>query len=147
LVKERRIAVPAGAKVLRPDFPLSPIAVGLILLGVGCIVFVIEIRKKKTFLWWDLPLMLLSGSLGIVLFLMLFSQHPTVSLNLQILLFNPLPWFFLWPVIKRRQTRYWHMTAILAVAFFVGAVFQCYAEGLWCLALCLLLQSYAHLRK
>ena len=147
LVKERRIAVPAGAKVLRPDFPLSPLAVGLILLGVGCIVFVIEIRKKKTFLWWDLPLMLLSGSLGIVLFLMLFSQHPTVSLNLQILLFNPLPWFFLWPVIKRRQTRYWHMTAILAVAFFVGAVFQCYAEGLWCLALCLLLQSYAHLRK
>ena len=147
LVKEERIAVPAGVQVMQSGFPLSPLVCGLILLVIGALIFVIEIRNKKTFLWWDLSLMLLSGSLGIVLFLMLFSQHPTVSLNLQILLFNPLPWLFLWPVIKRRPTRYWRITAILAVFFFVGAIFQCYAEGLWCLALCLLLQCYAHIRK
>ena len=147
LVKERRIAVPAGVQVAQPDFPLSPLAVGLILLGIGGLLFVIEIQKKTTFLAWDLLLMILTGTLGIVLFLMLFSQHPTVSLNLQILLFNPLPWFFLWPVIKKRKTRYWHTTAILTACFFVGAFFQSYAEGLWCLALCLLMQSCVHIRK
>ena len=144
LVKERRVAVPAGAKISQSGFPLPPLTCGLILLSVGLLLFVLEYRLQRSFLLWDLLLMLTTGVLGIILFLMLFSQHPTVSLNLQILLFNPLPWFFLWPVIKGRHTRYWPVTMVLAVLFLLGMLFQCYAEGLWCLALCLLLQSYIH---
>jgi hypothetical protein len=74
--------------------------------------------------------MLTIGTIGIMLTLMLFSQHPTVSLNLQILLFNPLPWFFLWSVIKGRQNRYWLVSCVLIALFFIGSLFQQYAEGL-----------------
>ena len=144
LVKERRVAVPAGTKTIQSGFPLSPLTCGLILLSVGLLLFIMEYRLHRAFRLWDVLLMLTTGTLGIVLFLMLFSQHPTVSLNLQMLLFNPLPWFFLWPVMKGRKTRYWPITAAFAILFLLGGLFQCYAEGLWCLALCLLLQSYIH---
>lgn len=146
LVKETRIAVQSGVQVIQQGFPLSPLACGIILLAIGAVLFVIEIRNKKTFVVWDIFLMLLTGMIGIVLFLMLFSQHPTVSLNLQILLFNPLPLFFIWQVAKGRSTRYWNITALLFLAFVIGSFFQNYAEGLWCLALCLLLQSCIHIR-
>lgn len=91
--------------------------------------------------------MLAVGTIGIMLTLMLFSQHPTVSLNLQILLFNPLPWFFLWPVIKGRHSHYWTITCALILLFFIGSLFQQYAEGLWSLALCLLMQCCIHIKK
>ena len=145
LVQEERIAVPAGTPVVQSGFPLSPLACGFVILGIGILLFVIEFRNKRAFLLWDILLMVGTGALGIVLFLMLFSEHPTVSINLQLLLFNPLPWFFLWPVIKRRKTRYWKVTFVLFFLFMIGSLFQYYAEGLWCLALCLLLQSYIHI--
>lgn len=90
--------------------------------------------------------MLITGIIGIVLFLMLFSQHPTVSLNLQFILLNPLPLFFLWQVLNSKRTRYWHISAMLCVLFLIGGLFQSYAEGIWSLALCLLLQSILHLK-
>ena len=130
---------------MQSGFPLSPLACGFVILGIGTLLFVIEFRNKRTFLLWDILLMVGTGALGIVLFLMVFSEHPTVSINLQLLLFNPLPWFFLWPVIKRRKTRYWKVTFVLFFLFMIGSLFQHYAEGLWCLALCLLLQSYIHI--
>ena len=144
LVKERRIAVPAGVQIRQEGFPLSPIACAIIVLVVGIVIFIAEWRLKKAFLLWDLLLMLATGTIGIVLTLMLFSQHPTVSLNLQLLLFNPLPWLFMWPVLRRKQTRYWMLTAILAVVFLIGGFFQHYAEGIQVLALCLLMQCYAN---
>jgi len=146
LVKERRTVVPAGVRLMQGGFPLSPLTCGLIILATGILLFVVQYRQKRVYRWWDILLMVPTGIIGIVLFLMLFSYHPTVSINLQLLLFNPLPWFFLWPVIKGRPTRYWMMTLVLGCAFFIGSFFQCYAEGLWCLALCLLLQSYLHIR-
>lgn len=145
LVQEERIAVPAGTPVVQSGFPLSPLACGFVILGIGILLFVMEFRNKQAFLLWDILLMVGTGALGIVLFLMIFSEHPTVSINLQLLLFNPLPWFFLWPVIKRRNTRYWKVTFVLFFLFMIGSLFQHYAEGLWCLALCLLLQSYIHI--
>lgn len=144
LVKERRIAVPAGVQMIEEGFPVTPLACCLILLAVSVVIFLLEYRQKRVFVWWDVTLMLLTSIIGIVLTLMLFSQHPTVSLNLQIILFNPLPLFYLWPVIRHRNTRYWQITAILAVLFLVGMFFQHYAEGIYFLALCLLLQSYVN---
>ena len=147
LVKERRIAVPAGVQIVKSGFSLTPIQCFIILLVVGVIIFVIEWRLRRAFLLWDLLLMTVTGTIGIMLTLMIFSQHPTVSLNLQIILFNPLPWFFLWPIIRRRQTRYWQITAVLCVLFLIGAIFQSYAEGIWNLALCLLLQCILHTNR
>ena len=146
LIKERRIAVPAGVQIIESGFPLSPLACAAILLAVGIVIFFFELRKKRVFVLWDVLLMITTGTIGIVLTLMLFSQHPTVSLNLQIILCNPLPWLFLWPVIRGRETRYWKITAILAVLFLIGSFFQCYAEGIHVLALCLLMQCYANMK-
>jgi hypothetical protein len=147
LVKERRTALPGGVQIVKQGFPLSPIACAILLTVTGLILLILQWRSKRSFLFWDLLLMLTIGTIGIMLTLMLFSQHPTVSLNLQILLFNPLPWFFLWSVIKGRQSRYWLVSCVLIALFFIGSLFQQYAEGLWSLALCLLMQCYIHIKK
>ena len=147
LVKERRTALPGGVQIVKQGFPLSPIACAILLTVTGLILLILQWRSKRSFLFWDILLMLTIGTIGIMLSLMLFSQHPTVSLNLQILLFNPLPWFFLWPVIKGRQNRYWLVSCVLIALFFIGSLFQQYAEGLWSLALCLLMQCYIHIKK
>ena len=147
LVKERRMAVPGGVQMVNAGFPLSSVTCGIILAAVGLIIFLIEWKKRMAFVAWELLLMVTAGCIGIVLFLMLFSQHPTVSLNLQIILFNPLHWFFLWPVLRGKQTRYWTIMTVLVILFLVGGLFQHYAEGIHSLALCLLMQSILHLKR
>jgi hypothetical protein len=147
LVSESRTALPAGTKTVQPAFPLSPWQCSIILGLAAIALCAVQLRRKQSLLWWDATLMLATGTVGIVLSLMLFSQHPTVSLNLQLILLNPLPWCFLWPVMRRRPSRrYWQATAILSVLFLVGALFQHYAEGIHVVALCLLLQCYVHLK-
>ena len=146
LVERRSIVVATGTQLTAPGFPLTPLQCSIILLVLAAAIFLTEWKLRRSFLAWDLLLMVLTGTVGIVLTLMLFSKHPTVSLNLQILLFNPLPWFFLWQVARRRPTRYWRITAILSVLFLVGALFQSYAEGIHVVALCLLMQCYLHHR-
>ena len=147
LVKERRTGVPAGVQIMQQGFPLSPLQCALILLAFGIILTVIQAKTKRVFRLWSALLMFVDGAVGGVLFLMLFSQHPTVSLNLQILFFNPVHWAFLWPVLRGKQTRYWYAVPVLVFLFLIGGLFQHYAEGIYVLALCLLLQSVLHLSR
>jgi len=147
LVKERRIGEPPGVQIQQSAFPLTPWQSGMMIVAIGLLIFAVEWKMKRSFLAWDLLLMVTTGVFGIVLTLMLFSQHPTVSLNLQILLLNPLPWFFLLPVIKGRGRRYWLLTSVLTILFLMGGLFQSYAEGIQSLACCLLLQSCIHLLR
>jgi hypothetical protein len=146
LVKERRTLVPAGVQIIEQDFLLSPTecACALLILSIGILAF--EWQRKKTFLLWDSLLMVAQGLVGLLLFVMLFSQHPTTSTNLQILLFNPLPFFFLPTVVRRRSTRWWLILSVLFVLFMIGSIFQHYAEGMHIVALCLLLRSAIHLK-
>jgi hypothetical protein len=146
LVKERRIAVPAGVQIIKKEFPVTPIQYFCMMLAIGIIFFIMEWKQKGIYIYWDALLMVISGVIGIVLFLMLFSQHPTVSLNLQIILFNPIHWLFLWPVIRGKKTIYWKILAVLCVLFLIGGLFQSYTEGIWILALCLLLQCIMHFK-
>ena len=146
LVKERRIAVPAGVQIIKKEFPITPIQYFCIMLVIGIIFFIMESKQQGIYIYWDALLMVISGIIGVVLFLMLFSQHPTVSLNLQIILFNPIHWLFLWPVIRGKKTIYWKILAVLCVLFLIGGLFQSYAEGIWILALCLLLQCIMHFK-
>ena len=146
LVKERRILVPAGVQVIEQDFLFSPTecACGLLILSIVILAF--EWRRKKTFRLWDGLLMVAQGLVGLVLFVMLFSQHPTTSTNLQILLFNPLPFFFLPAVARGRSTRWWILLTVMFVLFMIGSLFQQYAEGMQIVALCLLLRSAIHFK-
>lgn len=101
-----------------------------------------EYRKKRIYWGIDLALLLIDGLAGLVLFLMIFSKHPTVSLNLQILLLNPLSLVALYSVAKKSRrgqySKWWTVFAVCILLFFIGNILQDYASGMNILALCLL---------
>lgn len=140
LVKERRIALQSGVQIIEQDFPLTPIECACLLLILSIIIAMMEWKRRKTFKYWDAILMTVQGLAGCVLFVMIFSQHPTTSLNLQLLLLNPLPLFFIPAVLRRRENRWWTILAVMIILFAIGSLFQHYAEGLMILALSLLIR-------
>ena len=137
LVKEQRNIAPPGVQIIEPDWILSPTETAIILVLIALCILFVEWKQKKRFVWWDVTLMLVQSAIGIVLTVMIFSQHPTTSLNLNILLFNPLPIFFIPSVIKHRNT-WWKLLVVLLILYTIGGIWQSYPEGLWGLALCLL---------
>ena len=148
LVKERKMLVPPGVQVVEADFPWSPLTVFVFLLVVSLAVFSIEWHRHKTFKYWDALLMMLQGLAGCVLFVMIFSQHPTTSLNLQLLLINPIPLFYIPSILKRKQhTRWWMLLLTMIILFSIGSLFQHYAEGMMILALCLLTRYLSHYKN
>ena len=148
LVSEREMLVPPGVQIIEDDFPISPIVIFMILLVVSICIFIQEWRRHKTYKYWDALLMLLQGLAGCVLFAMLFSEHPTTSTNLQILLLNPLPMFFIPAILKRKKdTWWWTILLTMIVLFYIGGIFQVYAEGMMILALCLLIRFWSNYKN
>lgn len=147
LVVNRRMAVQPGVQVIERDFVMSPIEVGVALLIVSLLVFAVEWRRRHIFIIWDVVLMALTGLAGCVLFVMLFSQHPCTTTNLQVLLLNPLHLFFIPSVVRRRATRYWKALLFMTSLLLIGAFFQRYAVLTPFLALCLLTRYWIHLRR
>ena len=89
-----------GEPVYAKDFPLSPNVCGVVFLVV-CIALCFYERKAKRRFWQlDAALLTVCGLLGVILFLMIFSEHPTVSVNLLILGLNPLLLVFWWRVVQ-----------------------------------------------
>ncbi len=147
LVKERRVAVEPGVQTAMSGFPLSPTTCAVVLSGLALILFAVQWRLRRTLLLWDLLLLTFQSVVGLLLFVMLFSEHPTTTLNLQFLLFNPLPLFYIYKVARRRNTCYWNISVLFLALFLIGGFLQSYAEGIWSLALCLLLQDVLHLKN
>ena len=147
LVVNRRMAVQPGVQVIERDFVVSPVEVGAALLIVSLLVFAVEWKRRHIFIIWDAVLMTLTGLAGCVLFVMLFSQHPCTTTNMQVLLLNPLHLFFIPSVVRRRQTRYWTVLLVMTALLLVGAFFQRYAVLTPFLALCLLTRYWIHLRR
>ena len=144
LVKERRVPVTPGVQIIERDFLLSPTECFLLLLGFSLVIAVFEWRRKKTFRYWDAALMTVTGLAGCVLVVMIFSQHPATSLNLQLLLVNPVHLFYIPAVLRRKKTSYWRVLLGMVCLFCLGLIWQHYAEGIWILALCLLLRVLIH---
>ena len=127
-----------------PDSLPSPralaIVIALIIIGVS----LIEYFWSKNLWLTDAILMPLIGLTGMILFVMIFSKHPTVNINFQILILNPIALFMAIPmVIKQRKgmLTWWHKTYVLCL--FLGilcGLFQDYAEGIRILALSLLVR-------
>ena len=140
LVREQRLLVAPGVQVIEPDFILSPTEIALLLLLLSLGIVAYEWKRKKTAKWWDVLLMTLQGLVGIVLTVMIFSQHPTTSLNLNLLLFNPLPLLFIPAIIKGKRNTWRKVQLAMLVLFALGGIFQSYAEGIWIVALCLLIR-------
>ncbi len=144
LVLRKVTHVPLGTQLPQSEFPLSPLACTLLLLGVSAAIAIYEWKKKTTLAWWDALLMLVSGLAGCILLLMFFSEHPTTSTNLQILVLNPLALVFIPSVIRRRKTYWFHLNEVLLCAFLVGYNFQRYDTSMLIVALCLLLRCMIH---
>lgn len=83
---------------------------------------------------------LTTGLCGIIISAMIFSQHPTVSLNLQILLLNPLNLGMLIPALARNK-KYKLIIFACLILFMLGGIIQSYAVGLEYLAFILLIVS------
>lgn len=147
LIIARRMPVMPGVQVIEQDFPLSPTVCALLLLTITIFLTLLEWKIRKRLIAYDILLMLIQGLAGCVLFVMLFSQHPTTSTNLQILLLNPLPLFFIPAVIRKKDKRWWKLQLIMIVLFYLGAIFQRYAEGMLIVASCLLIRTIVHINR
>ena len=124
-----------------------------IIIGVFCCIVIASLLQLKSnvIMWYlDAFLLLITGLLGLILFAMIFSQHPTVQLNFQILLLNPLSVIMLWSVvskeIKHKAHTYWKVLAGFILLFMFLGLFQIYAEGMYFLALSLLIRCVVNIK-
>ena len=147
LVQKRRIALSGGVQVIEPDFLVSPTEVASMILVVVGLLTVGEFKRKRTYKYVDIVLMMFYGLVGCLLSVMLFSQHPTTSTNLQLVLINPVHLWYLPSVLRRRSSRYWWLLLAMIVVYLVLATVQQYPEGMLILALCLLLRVWSNLKN
>lgn len=128
-----------------PSFPLTPLECAWILCSLTALITIYEWWKKGNFWLFDTLLLIVTGCGGVLLFLMLFSQHPTTSTNLQILLLNPLTLVMGWRTVKRmrknKKDSFWKWAFIFIILFMIGGIWQNYAEGMYVVALSLLIRT------
>ncbi len=144
LVSNSSWVVLPGTQAEWSGFPLSPTTCAIIFFVIVVAFSIYERCKTKMFWGMDIFLMLLTGLCGLILLAMVFSQHPTVRVNLQILLLNPISLICLYQTVKclrRNIIHSWLMAwMILIVLFLIGGFFQSYAEGMTIVALSLLIR-------
>ena len=127
-----------------PDSLPSPRALAIVIAIIIIGVSLIEYFWSKNLWLTDAILMPLIGLAGMILFVMIFSKHPTVNINFQILILNPIALFMAIPMVMKQRKgmlTWWHKTYVLCL--FLGilcGLFQDYAEGIRILALSLLVR-------
>lgn len=146
LVKETNVLLDAETEVAEPVFPLSPLSIALIFAVISLVMMLFSYRRQQFYWAWDLALMLTSGLMGIIFFVMIFSQHPCVSLNFILLFFNPLPLFFLYSTIKKKKVIWWKIWGVLIILGLFGRLFQEIPLPILIVASFLLLHCIVHLR-
>ena len=127
-----------------PDSLPSPRALAIVIAIIIIGVSLIEYFWSKNLWLTDAILMPLVGLAGMILFVMIFSKHPTVNINFQILILNPIALFMAIPMVMKQRKgmlTWWHKTYVFCL--FLGilcGLFQDYAEGIRILALSLLVR-------
>lgn len=144
LVASEMILIPEMG--ITPSTGITPKACLWTLALLLVVLTLVELYLKKDYWWMDAMLFLVLGLAGVILTAMIFSQHPTVRLNLQILMLNPLALVGLvWMLSvarknKERRRHIYFAAIIFLVLFLLGGFWQNYAEGLTILALSLLIR-------
>ncbi len=127
-----------------PDSLPSPRALAIVIAIIIIGVSLIEYFWSKNLWLTDAILMPVIGLAGMILFVMIFSKHPTVNINFQILILNPIALFMTIPMVMKQRKgmlTWWHKTYVFCL--FLGilcGLFQHYAEGIHILALSLLVR-------
>lgn len=149
LIKDTFIVVNAQKQKAEKGFPLRPSTCAWVILIITVCVTGSELIAKKTFWGFDLSLMIIIGTMGILPFIMLFSQLPTTNTNLQTIILNPLPLIFAYHTAskahKKKKCSFWLYASITIILFFIAGFFQHYAEGMYILALSLLMRCICRL--
>lgn len=150
LVKNTEIIVKGNDHAIAGKTKVTPQFVFITLLLLIAAIVVAEFKTKKRFLWVDISLLLASGLAGLILFVMLFSEHPTTSSNLQIFILCPLNLYWAIYIIKnkrneRKLRKAWTFLSIMLCIGLSGRLIQVYAEGMPLLALSLLLKNCCNL--
>jgi len=119
----------------------------MVATGIAFVIIIlcsIEFAYRKNFWWLDTILLTLTGLPGIILLAMVFSQHPTVQINFQMLIFNPLNLIFVWKVSQKARNGgfhwYYNLWGWLIILALFLQIWQDYAEGMGILALSLLIR-------
>lgn len=127
---------------------VTPRLVFCILALIILLITYFEFKRKRILPGLDAALLLATGICGIIITAMIFSEHPTVNINLQILLLNPVSLLMAWPVFKSQRkglfNNYWLYLSGLLIVFLMGRMLQHYAEGMMILALILLIRGYSN---
>jgi len=135
-----------------PATPVSPCQLGWALLVAGLLLAVWEWRRRRILWPVDAVLLTLQGLAGLLLtFMALFSQHPGVASNWQVMVLNPLPLFFVWSVARadrRREFHVYHAFAAGLLALFLPVYCWIPQDFSWLilpLALLLLSRALLHI--
>ena len=144
LVGEETWILPRTRDVGSDSFPITPLACMEIFALVLTVLTLVEYRRNANYWVVDATIMTADALCGLILLAMVFSQHPTVNLNLQILLFNPMMVVAAVPATKalrKRKVSKWIKAWIVCIILFLaGGVLQRYAEGMYFMALSLLIR-------
>ena len=127
---------------------ISPMQVAVIFAIIATLILFYEYNRKKALWFWDIMLMVASGIIGILLFIMIFSSHPCVSINMIIFLFNPLALFLIPSVIKsirhKKSYWWWSVWSVSIIIGLIGRFFQQIPVPILIVALFLLFNCIFH---
>ena len=144
LVKQSSWVVPQSGIQPKNKLQISPNTCAIVFATIMILITIFEWYKKRTFWGIDAFVLFTTGLCGIILFAMIFSKHPAVNLNFQILLLNPLSLVYLYPTvrdIRNNKVPVWLLAWIFfLIIFFFAGFFQKYAEGMYFVASSLLIR-------
>jgi hypothetical protein len=129
------------------DLPWPVIVFGILFLAVAAI-SVLGVLKKKSTDWLDYSLLGITGLAGLIIgWFTLFSEHPAMSPNYNLLWAFPLNLFFafVWSVKKwkaKSRLYFWLVGALLLVSFLIGQQFN---PAVYFIILILLVRAGANL--
>ena len=124
---------------------LSPNIVMICILIIIITSFLLQKKCKLYYLLTHYLLWTVTGFCGIILTAMIFSQHPTISFNLQIFILNPLNLLLLFPKFQNSKNFQYVMITCYALGC-VGSSLQTYADGIQLLAFVLLITNLFSLK-
>ena len=105
------------------SFPLNPMETGWLCFAIGLLIMGGEFITRKMLWCLDVILMLAHGLAGcLILFVFLFSEHPTLDSNWLVGILNPMPLILLPSVVKAawyNQRTYWHHFMAVWFAIFL----------------------------
>lgn len=105
LIKDESVVLQQRPEEAKSEFPLSPNSMALIVLVLVIMINVTECSRRSYMWWFDTILLTGVGACALIITAMVFSQHPTVKANTQILIFNPLILFFGIQAIRHNYRR------------------------------------------